>query len=358
MMPSENTNKPGAPFLFLLGTLPAYFYACIRQLSVDSGREVVIVRNAPDPLSPFILQETDQIRLKDRASFSRSELTSWIKELGPAGVYVSGWKDRDYLHASRAIKRQGVPVIVGMDNQWYNTFRQRIACVISPFFLKTAFTHIWVPGRFQFEFARRLGFHHSRVLLGLYSADTEKFKEQSQPLFSKRFLYVGRMLTLKGTHLFIDAARQFYQDGIHDWEFVLIGSGPLTDTIPDQPNITYYPFLQQRELAEEAKKGGIFVLPSQRDAWGVVVHEFAAAGYPIVVSEAVGSRDALVKSGYNGTIVPANDPNKLYQALVTLSRMPIQELEQMGTRSSELARGYSPAIWSQTFLNAIDIYEP
>ena len=47
--------------------------------------------------------------------------------------------------------------------------------------------------------------------------------------------------------------------------------------------------MQPEDLLAFMSTGKAFVLPSTFEPWGVAVHEFAAAGYPLILSDAVGA---------------------------------------------------------------------
>ena len=53
--------------------------------------------------------------------------------------------------------------------------------------------------------------------------------------------------------------------------------------------LSWEDFIQPENL-EKVKNAGCFVLPSLKDNWGVVVHEFAAAGLPLIISDGVGAK--------------------------------------------------------------------
>lgn len=63
----------------------------------------------------------------------------------------------------------------------------------------------------------------------------------------------------------------------------------------------------QEELFKLYLYGDCFVLPSEDDAWGLVVNEAEAAGLPVVVSQSCGCHPDLVKEGINGYTYQSND---------------------------------------------------
>ena len=58
----------------------------------------------------------------------------------------------------------------------------------------------------------------------------------------------------------------------------------------------------------------VFVLPSMREPWGLVVNEAMNAGRAVVVSDEVGSHKDLAET-QNGWVFPAGNARALYQRL-------------------------------------------
>jgi glycosyltransferase involved in cell wall biosynthesis len=53
-------------------------------------------------------------------------------------------------------------------------------------------------------------------------------------------------------------------------------------------------------LFKEIKNSGCLILPSLHEPWGMVVHEFSAAGLPLILSDQVGSRFSYLINNENG----------------------------------------------------------
>ncbi|HHG83621.1 MAG TPA: glycosyl transferase family 1, partial [Bacteroidetes bacterium] len=191
--------------LILYSELAGYFMACVRRYLEIYGGEMHIVRWPINPEAPFNFDGIAGVTYYERNDYDTGELLELAKKIQPDLVYSAGWIDKPYLKVNRYFRRQGVPVIAAFDTQWKGTFRQKVATWMSPFFILNSFSHAWVPGLFQYEYARRLGFSRERILMGMYSADIKLFepvyaaamaaKKQAYP---HRFLYVGRYLALKG----------------------------------------------------------------------------------------------------------------------------------------------------------------
>ena len=64
--------------------------------------------------------------------------------------------------------------------------------------------------------------------------------------------------------------------------------------------------VSQASLAEVFHGGGLLVLPSLEEGYGLVVIQALACGLPCLVSDQVGAKDAI-RPGENGSIVPTGD---------------------------------------------------
>ena len=95
-------------------------------------------------------------------------------------------------------------------------------------------------------------------------------------------------------------------------------------------------FLEGRDLIQKYQKADIFVLPSRFDTYGVVVHEAAACGLPLVVSSHAGASENLVVHGHNGFVVDPENTRQFAAALQKLLKDK-QLRNRMGKRSRVLA---------------------
>ncbi|MCB9233621.1 MAG: glycosyltransferase family 4 protein [Bacteroidia bacterium] len=291
----------------------------------------------------------------ERREMSANDLTDLAERLNPDLIYVTGWMDKAYLKVAQRMRKRGVRVICGLDNHWRGDLRQRMACLFSPFLLKNKFSHIWVPGLFQFEFARRLGFSRENVLTGMYSADTAdfwraflKFRSQKSESYPCTLLYVGRLVEVKGVGDLLEVFRSANEETGGRWKLKIVGTGPLKGQFQEGNGISFHDFVQPEQLPELAGGAGAFILPSHFEPWGVVLHEFAAAGLPLLASEACGAATAFLRPGYNGMKFQAGNKASLRKALLQLMQSNADQLLSMGERSHELSRQITTQSWAAT----------
>jgi glycosyltransferase involved in cell wall biosynthesis len=126
------------------------------------------------------------------------------------------------------------------------------------------------------------------------------------------------------------------------WELHLVGNGSLRDRLEAAPGVVVKEFMQPDRLVGEISEAGCVVLPSRDDPWGVVVHEFAAAGLPLVISDAVGAGTMFLIPGMNGYRFKVGDAVDLARAIKTVIDHTDQELLEMGRASAMLAGRITP----------------
>ena len=159
-------------------------------------------------------------------------------------------------------------------------------------------------------------------------------KERHYP---HRFLYVGRLSWQKSIPLLISAWKDI-QEKNTDWELVLIGNGNLKDSAEGYKNIKILNWLQPEDLHEEIKKSGCFIVPSHWEPWAVTVHEFCAAGMPMILSDKIGARTTFLIDNHNGYTFESKNLESLKNALLKVINDSDKNLFQMGKHSHEISK--------------------
>jgi glycosyltransferase involved in cell wall biosynthesis len=89
---------------------------------------------------------------------------------------------------------------------------------------------------------------------------------------------------------------------------VIAGSGPLESQLRAEAQslgttaVTFLGFVNQAQLAEVYAMADVFVMPSEREPWGLVLNEAMAAGLAPVVSRDVGAAADLVSPDETGML--------------------------------------------------------
>ncbi|MDF2450798.1 MAG: glycosyl transferase family 1 [Bacteroidota bacterium] len=339
-------------FLFLYTEISGYFLACCKELS-EYG-EVHIVRWPVNKEAPFQFKINEKIKIYDKSDYDLPRLTQLVNQINPDMIICSGWIDKDYLKITKKYFKK-IPTIMTCDTHWNGSIKQRLAVVISRFTLLKIFSHAWVPGKIQKQYVLNLGFREKNILTGFYSCDLDHFesiyqaqKAQKQAKFPRRFLYVGRYYDFKGIQELWQAFIDLQKEQPNEWELWSLGVGDI-DAI-QHPKIKHFGFVQPKDLAKYTLQSGVFVLPSRFEPWGVVVHEFAASGFPLVLSDKIGAKELFLKEGKNGFEFQSKNIDDLKNVLKRIINIPESELREMGAISNSLSKTVSPKKWAESLL--------
>lgn len=346
--------------LWLYPEMAGYLFDCIKEVREQFPvYEFHIVRWPLNAEAPFSFGELEGVTWYTKSDYSETELLSFCQALNPDHVFCSGWNDSTYLKICKALKGK-VSITLLLDNYWENTLRQHVASLLGPFFTKRHFDSVWVPGKLHKKYAKKLGFKTKQIFTQFYCADVANFdiefqanKSQKRKHYPHRFLYVGRYLTLKGVEDLWNAFTVAKGQTNNDWELCMVGAGELFESRKIHPAIKHLGFIQPNELPAIIKDNGVFVMPSHYDHWGVAVHEFAAAGLPLICSEKVGAASQFLIQSENGYLFPIKSPSKMAEVMIQMMNKSDEELATMGEKSNELGLTLTYQNWITTLKNIV-----
>ena len=333
--------------LFLYTEIASYFTACVDELSKET--EVHVLRYPINKEAPFQFSTGTKIIYYERNDYTYDKLRKLIEKINPDAIFCSGWIDKDYLKICKFYKNK-IPTVLCMDTKWKGNFKQIFASILAPFIITNKFSHAWVPGNIQQEFALRLGIKKENIRQGYYCADTNFFincynnnKEQKNKKFPKRLIYVGRYYEFKGITDLWTAFVELQIESPNEWELWCLGTGDLKPI--EHPKIKHIGFVQTADLTGYIENTGVFVLPSRFEPWAVVVHEFAAAGFPLLLSSEVGAKELFLEENVNGHQFEANNIEDLKENLKKFFTYSDERLNLMSKHSNELSRQLTIDKW-------------
>ena len=164
---------------------------------------------------------------------------------------------------------------------------------------------------------------------------------------------MGRYLDFKGVkelwQAFIEANRD--RPDAKKWELWCVGTGDLWDDREIHEGIKHFGFVQPRELEAILENTSVFVLPSHKEPWGVVVHEMAVAGFPLLCSDKIGAASLFLAEAKNGFYFKSADKKSLIKALQTAMNMSDKKLYKMAKESHDKGMKLNPKEWAKTILS-------
>lgn len=196
--------------------------------------------------------------------------------------------------------------------------------------------------------AEMLGRNSSLISVpnGVFIEDYDAAAATPRPQVDRYAVFIGNLATWQGVDTMVAAAR--LPTWPHGVELVVIGDGVERSKVQDAENVTWL----GRLASPEARRWLVhaeFALSLQKSDAAVAVHGFwpfkviesAAAGVPVICSDAHGLAEAAERLG-NAILIRSNDPPAAASAASKLADSP-QLRAELGARGRESAAAYA---WS------------
>lgn len=236
-------------------------------------------------------------------------------------IIVGCYNSPAQMAAIAWMRLRKIPYFLNVDGEVFlrgNTLKTRL----KRFFLRGAAGYLAAGEKAAAALAQIAG--AAPVIPYYFSSLTreELARHRTQPQHRENtVLVVGRNLAYKGMDVALEAARL---DPEHTYRFV--GLGAKTENFRrrhDIPgNVQLIPFLSKEELEQEYRRCGILVLPSRQECWGLVVHEAASFGTPIVSTWGSGAAVEFLAEAYPQYLARPGDARSLHQCILTLRHAP------------------------------------
>ncbi len=370
----ERTVEEGRPFiapgpeggenrrvLILWSHLPHYLAACVRVLLREYRAQVLLVVGRADaqenhvPLQAFTSFAYVDVSVDNGPS--EAELIRRIRDFAPTIVIAGCPKWGTLTRLARAAKAQGALVVRAVDHYWRGAWQDYASAVLCRAGLIYGFCDgAWVPGSLGRQYARKLGFRDGQVFEGVYTCDTElfravgcrRFESRPRPSWPRVFLFIGQYIERKNLATLLRAYSLYRATVSRPWELWCAGQGPLQGQLQSRPGVRDCGYQDATGCAELMAQAGALVLPSWIDHWGVVIHEAACAGLPILASRTCGGTAHLVRDGYNGYSFAPQDAERLCRLMQLMSDE--EHAAIMGQNSLKMSWQFDPKLWAEMLL--------
>lgn len=351
---------------FLGNGMTGYLHAQYRALH-DLGHDLLVVQPGKPEAAVGAMRDTafDDLGTEEFAEYVGWEtqpdpdrLVARVLAFDPDAVVMTSWNfSRAYRAVMRQVSKSVVRILV-MDNLWRAAPKQWLGRLTHRWYVDTVADAAMVPSDRSEFYARRLGFGPADVIRGSLSADLGLFagppREAAELASRRSFLYVGRLVDHKGADLLVAAYQRYRELAQDPWGLQVVGIGPLEPLLRDVPGVTLHGFRPPAEVAALMREVACYVLPSHIEPYGVVVHEAAASGLPVLCTDFSGVAPGLVQDGYNGWVVPAGDVGLWAQAMLRMSTLPADRLAAMSEVSRALSTRLSPQGWALNLTEEIE----
>lgn len=183
----------------------------------------------------------------------------------------------------------------------------------------------------------------SKMIVIYNGVRREKFFDAEPSVFENsmvRLAVIARLAEQKGHDILLEAAAKMKNKNVL---LRFLGSGPLEAALKTRASelgiAKRVEFLgAQSDVAAFLKQTDIVVLPSRWEGLGLVLIEASLSARPIVAAR-VGGVPEVIEDKKNGLLVPANNPERLAQAIDWLIDHP-KEARAMGWRACNNAERF------------------
>jgi glycosyltransferase involved in cell wall biosynthesis len=288
---------------------------------------------------------------------NRDECKSWA-DLGlqvPDVFLHTGWAYPVFNALGYEVNRSGGLRISMIDTMWYGTLRHWMGRFWFRVRYRRKFDAVMVPGKEGRRFCGLMGMADDRILEGLYGADPRIFTPGT-PLEErpKRILFVGRLITRKGVHTLLEAIQMFVSTAEgREWEFVIVGEGPLAAECRKIPQVRLEAFAAPEQIASWMRQSRFLVLPSLREHWGVVVHEAACSGCGMILTGKVGASADLTGPD-NGFEVSSENSSALAQTFTTVTGWSPKHYAVCREASIKAASNFGPQRFAREIMTYLE----
>ena len=266
-------------------------------ISAQSYKELYLPEHEQSPLSPTMRSVID---------------------MGWSLVIVGCYNSPKQIAAIRHMRRKGIPDAVNSDGPLFDA--QGIKAFVRRHILYGADAY-FVAGESSISSMRREIGGDAAIVPYPFSSLTESRVSELAARRERRdeglILLVGQFLPYKGIDVALDALLRFSCDT----RIRLVGTGPKTREAEEyialngMRNVEVVPFLKSEDLVEEYLHANLFILPSRKECWGLVVNEAAACGCPVVSTWGSGAAIEFLADRYPFFLAKSGDANSLAEAI-------------------------------------------
>lgn len=301
---------------------------------VDTGGGVsVYVRNISERLAK---NHDVTVFATNPGNLPRSEVSNGVrverfKRIAPGGAYFFSWEmllrlrqtysdvvhGHGYqafpLHLSALSKRRKFIVSAHFHGVGHSAFRNSLIRLSKPVgrrTLRSANTIIAVSDFEKSLIRDQFGLPTDRITVIPCGVDLAEFecthKERDR---SKSILYIGRLVPYKGVQTLIEVLPTLEKDIVLE----IVGKGPLRPVLENRAvelkvleRVRFSQNLPRHELVQKYLNASVFVLPSQYEAYSIVVAEALCAGLPCVLANTSALKEWIDNQTCFGVNTPLN----------------------------------------------------
>lgn len=305
--------------------------------------------------------------------FDRGALSLWepvvygirraLKSADWDAVCFCGYAHYALLWGIWSAVRLNIPYFFRAESNLICTSQGPLKDIFIRWLIKKAVALLWISSDNR-EYYKFYGARNEQLFFTPYAVDNSFFQERSKKTKERVsalkkelgliddipvIVYASKLIKRKNPVLLLEAFARLSAKGVSPFPAYLlyIGDGEerpeLEMRISElrlRDRVKLLGFKNQTELPDYFALCDLFVLPSHREPFGLVINEVMNVGKAVISTDEVGASRDLVQNGRNGFVVPAGDVKALSQALEKIiSGKKISQ--QMGSESKKVIANWS-----------------
>jgi glycosyltransferase involved in cell wall biosynthesis len=261
-------------------------------------------------------------------------------------LWLHGWHGPRMWRALGTARRLGLPVLMRGENTLSAMpDGAGVRGIVKRCYLKWIFARcaaFLCVGTANRDYYRAHGVESHRLFSVPYAVDNDFFRTRAVEAARHRatfraglnlqpdrpvILFAGKLQKRKHPLALLAAFRQLDRGRLGQPYLLFVGDGELRAAIvtaaQENDYIRFFGFRNQTEMPAFYDLADVFVLPAEKEPWGLAVNEAMNAARAVIVSDECGCHTDLVDDSC-GMVIPTGDPYSLAYALACVLASPDQ----------------------------------
>jgi len=266
-------------------------------------------------------------------------------------IWVHGYGNIGLLYAIYYSLKNAIPLMFRADSTLSNRKSGFLKTCFSRWLFKRCAALLYV-GSNNRDYYVHYGANADSLFSMPYAIDNDFFRRTTKTIARPRdkriILFASKFAPGKNPLMLTKAFNKLPIKIRNSAQLWLIGDGEENQKIQDYlkkhdlaESVILLGFKNQSELPNFFHACDVFVLPAEREAFGLVINEVMNQAKPIITTDQVGAARDIVKQGENGWVIEAGSEQALSLALKSALTLETSELTAMGKRSLEIISDWS-----------------
>jgi glycosyltransferase involved in cell wall biosynthesis len=275
--------------------------------------------------------------------FTNGVVTSALEKISPEIIIMDGYDSPGFWAARKWATKHGIPLVFWMESNLLSSrVKGRLAKSIKRRFL-SVFDGFYSISRSSTQYLESIGIDKKKVTTGGGLPANPSVFSSAKRLGTSHapvLLYVGRLIASKGIFNIISALEKLKD---RPWEMLVVGDGKARKKIQKRVDdsglhkrIKLLGSKQPEELPAIYRQADIFLFPTRKDVWGVVVNEAMLSGLYVIGSDKAASCLELIDA-YNGQLVSPEDNEQLAMAIEQACQQVPHDREMIRNRALRIS---------------------